>query len=97
MAPKGHSRYKWSMTLFDESNRVVPTVVKAGAQRGNPHPHARTRRTSAVQLAYGEISPRKVSKPLTGPVHRRRRQPTYLAELRLDDSDAATEYQGGQS
>lgn len=99
MARKGILGTKLGMTqVFDESNRVVPvTVVKAG-----PNVVTRIRTPerdgySAVQLAYGEISPRKVNKPLTGQytaagVNPRR----YLAELRLDDSDAATEYQVGQ-
>ena len=53
--------------VFDENNRVVPvTVVKAG-----PNVVTRIRTPerdgySAVQLAYGEISPRKVNKPVTG-------------------------------
>ena len=53
--------------VFDENNKVVPvTVVKAG-----PNVVTRIRTTerdgyNAVQLAYGEISPRKVNKPVTG-------------------------------
>ena len=48
-------------------------------------------------MAYGEISPRKVNKPLTGQytaagVNPRR----YLAELRLDDEAAAAEFEVGQ-
>lgn len=68
MARKGILGTKLGMTqVFDESNRVVPvTVVKAG-----PNVVTRIRTPerdgySAVQLAYGEISPRKVNKPLTG-------------------------------
>lgn len=83
MARKGILGTKLGMTqVFDESNRVVPvTVVKAG-----PNVVTRIRTPerdgySAVQLAYGEISPRKVNKPLTG---------------QYNDSDAATEYQVGQ-
>ena len=90
---------KLGMTqVFDENNRVVPvTVVKAG-----PNVVTRIRTPeqdgySAVQLAYGEISPRKVNKPVTGQyaaagVNPRR----HLAELRLDDEVAAGEYQVGQ-
>ena len=84
--------------VFDENNRVVPvTVVKAG-----PNVVTRIRTPerdgySAVQLAYGEISPRKVNKPVTGQfaaagVNPRR----HLAELRLDDEAAAAEYEVGQ-
>ena len=99
MARKGILGTKLGMTqVFDENNRVVPvTVVKAG-----PNVVTRIRTTdkdgySAVQLAYGEISPRKVNKPVTGQyaaagVNPRR----HLAELRLDDESAAAEYEVGQ-
>ena len=99
MARKSILGTKLGMTqVFDENNRVVPvTVVKAG-----PNVVTRIRTPehdgySAVQLAYGEISPRKVNKPVTGQyaaagVNPRR----YLAELRLDNADAAAEYQVGQ-
>lgn len=68
MARKGILGTKLGMTqVFDENNKVVPvTVVKAG-----PNVVTRIRTPerdgySAVQLAYGEISPRKVTKPVTG-------------------------------
>ena len=67
MARKGILGTKMGMTqVFDENNKVVPvTVVKAG-----PNVVTRIRTPerdgySAVQLAYGEISPRKVNKPLS--------------------------------
>ncbi|MDY6869159.1 MAG: 50S ribosomal protein L3 [Actinomycetota bacterium] len=90
---------KLGMTqVFDENNKVVPvTVVKAG-----PNVVTRIRTPerdgySAVQIAYGEISPRKVNKPVTGQfaaagVNPRR----HLAELRLDDESAAADYEVGQ-
>ncbi|MGP4056128.1 50S ribosomal protein L3 [Mycobacterium sp. 4D054] len=91
---------KLGMTqVFDENNKVVPvTVVKAG-----PNVVTRIRTPerdgySAVQLAYGEISPRKVNKPVSGQfaaagVNPRR----HLAELRLDDNDdVAALYEVGQ-
>lgn len=99
MERKGILGTKLGMTqVFDENNRVVPvTVVKAG-----PNVVTRVRTPerdgySAVQLAYGEISPRKVNKPLTGQyaaagVNPRR----HLAELRLDDEAVAAGYQVGQ-
>src|SRR5258708_36852466 len=99
MSRKGIRGAKLGMTqVFDENNRVVPvTVVKAG-----PNVVTRIRTPerdgySAVQLAYGEISPRKVNKPVTGQyaaadVNPRR----YLAELRLDNPDAPAEYQVAQ-
>src|ERR1700752_5548008 len=98
MARKGILGTKLGMTqVFDENNRVVPvTVVKAGP---NVVTRIRTQERdgySAVQLAYGEISPRKVNKPLTGQyaaagVNPRR----HIAEFRLDDEAAAGGDEGG--
>jgi large subunit ribosomal protein L3 len=83
--------------VFDENNRRVPvTVVRAG-----PNVVTRIRTPerdgySAVQLAYGEISPRKVNKPVTGQFSAASVNPRrHLAELRLDN-DAAAEYEVGQ-
>jgi large subunit ribosomal protein L3 len=99
MARKGILGTKLGMTqVFDENNRVVPvTVVKAGP---NVVTRIRTPEAdgySAVQLAYGEISPRKINKPLAGQyaaagVNPRR----HLAELRLEDAEAAAGYEVGQ-
>src|SRR6478752_7703955 len=99
MARKGILGTKLGMTqVFDENNRVVPvTVVKAG-----PNVVTRIRTPerdgySAVQLAYGEISPRKVNKPVTGQYSAAGVNPRrHLAELRLDDEAAAAEYEVGQ-
>ncbi len=89
---------KLGMTqVFDENNKVVPvTVVKAGPNVVTRIRTAERDGYSAVQLAYGEISPRKVTKPLAGQyaaagVNPRR----HLAELRLDDETAA-QYEVGQ-
>jgi large subunit ribosomal protein L3 len=98
MARKGILGTKLGMTqVFDENNRIVPvTVVKAG-----PNVVTRIRTPerdgySAVQLAYGEISPRKVNKPLTGQYGAASVNPRrHMAELRLDN-DAAPEYEVGQ-
>ena len=98
MARKGILGTKLDMTqVFDENNRVVPvTVVKAG-----PNVVTRIRTPerdgySAVQLAYGEINPRKVNKPLKGQYEAAGVNPRrHLAELRLDD-DATAEYEVGQ-
>ena len=69
MARKGILGTKLGMTrVFDENNRVVPvTVVK----RAGPNVVTRIRTigataTAPLQLAYSEISPRKVNKPVTG-------------------------------
>ena len=92
MARKGILGTKLGMTqVFDENNKVVPvTVVKAG-----PNVVTRIRTTeldgySAVQLAYGEISPRKVNKPVTGQYAAAGINPRrHLAELRFDEATTA--------
>src|SRR5258705_5058523 len=99
MARKGILGTKLGMTqVFDENNKVVPvTVVKAGPNIVTLIRTPERDGYSAVQLAYGEISPRQVNKPLTGQyaaagVNPRR----HIAEFRLDDEAAAAEYEVGQ-
>src|ERR1700733_7495591 len=98
MARKGILGTKLGMTqVFDENNRVVPvTVVRAGP---NVVTRIRTMERdgySAVQLAYGEISPRKVNKPVTGQYSAAGVNPRrHLAEFRLEDIAEATDNGGG--
>src|SRR3954462_6195771 len=68
MARKSILGTKLGMTqVFDENNKVVPvTVVKAGPNVVTMIRTPERDGYSAVQLAYGEISPRKVNKPLSG-------------------------------
>ena len=96
MANKGILGRKLGMTqVFDESGQVTPvTVVKAGPCVVTAVRTPDRDGYSAVQFGYGEIDPRKVTKPVAGlfagaGVTPRR----YLAELRTDD---ASEYQLGQ-
>ncbi|MGH3694727.1 MAG: 50S ribosomal protein L3 [Pseudonocardiaceae bacterium] len=87
---------KLGMTqVFDENNRIVPvTVVAAG-------PCVVTRICTperdgypAVQLAYGAIDPRKVTKPVAGHYAAANVTPRrHLVELRTAD---AADYQVGQ-
>jgi large subunit ribosomal protein L3 len=87
---------KLGMTqVFDENNRIVPvTVVAAG-----PCVVTRIRTPEkdgypAVQLAYGAIDPRKVTKPVAGHFAAAGATPRrHLVELRTAD---AAEYQVGQ-
>ena len=96
MARKGILGTKLGMTqVFDENNKVVPvTVVKAG-----PNVVTRIRTTerdgySAVQLAYGEIDPRKVTKPLRGHFEKAGVTPRrHVTEIR---TSTASEFSLGQ-
>jgi large subunit ribosomal protein L3 len=93
---KGVLGEKLGMTqVWDENNRVVPvTVVKAG-----PNVVTQVRTNDAdgyesVQLAFGEIDPRKVNKPLKGHFAKADVTPRrHLVELRTAD---AAEYTLGQ-
>ncbi|GAB2914596.1 50S ribosomal protein L3 [Streptomyces mayteni] len=93
---KGVLGEKLGMTqVWDENNRIVPvTVVKAG-----PCVVTQVRTDdrdgySAVQIAYGEIDPRKVNRPLKGHFAKADVTPRrHLVELRTAD---ASEYTLGQ-
>ena len=62
---KGVLGEKLGMTqVWDENNRVVPvTVVKAGPCVVTQVRSPETDGYSAVQIAFGAIDPRKVTKP----------------------------------
>ena len=95
-ATKGILGTKLGMTqVFDENNRVVPvTVIQAG-------PNVITQLRSedrdgytAVQLAYGAIDPRKVTKPVAGQFAKAGVTPRrHLAEIRVADT---SEFEVGQ-
>ncbi len=87
---------KLGMTqVWDENNKLVPvTVVKAGpcvvTQVRTPDNDG----YSAVQMAYGNVDPRKVTKPVTGHFGKAGVPPRrHLVELR---TDAAATYSVGQ-
>ena len=84
---------KLGMTqVFDDNNRMVPvTVVKAGpcvvTQIRTPDKDG----YSAVQIAYGAIDPRKVSKPEAGHFAKAGVPPRrYLVEIRTGDASSYT-------
>jgi len=93
---KGLLGTKLGMTqLWDENNRVVPvTVVAAGT---NVITQVRTPATdgyNAIQVGYGEIEGRKVTKPSAGHFAKASVTPRrHLAEIRTAD---AASYEVGQ-
>ena len=98
MARKSILGTKLGMTqVFDENNKVVPvTVVKAGPNVVTLIRTPERDGYSAVQLAYGEISPRKVNKPVTGQYAAAGINPRrHLAELRFDEATTA-DFEVGQ-
>src|SRR5918998_1233432 len=93
---KGILGTKLGMTqVFDENNRIVPvTVVQAGpcvvTQIRTPEADG----YSAVQLAFGAIDPRKVTKPVSGHFAKAGVTPRrHLVELRTVDAGS---YEVGQ-
>ena len=93
---KGMLGEKLGMTqVWDENNRVVPvTVVKAGpcvvTQVRTPENDG----YSGVQIAFGQIDPRKVTQPMLGHFAKAGVTPRrHLLELRFDD---ASDYALGQ-
>jgi len=93
---KGILGEKLGMTqVWDENNRVVPvTVVKAGpcvvTQVRTPENDG----YSGVQIAFGQIDPRKVTQPMLGHFAKAGVTPRrHVLELRFDD---ASDYSLGQ-
>jgi large subunit ribosomal protein L3 len=87
---------KLGMTqVFDADNRIVPvTVVKVGpcvvTQVRTPDRDG----YSAVQIGYGAIDPRRVTKPVAGHFSKAGVTPRrHVAEIR---TDAASEYEVGE-
>src|SRR5881628_1797966 len=84
---KGILGEKLGMTqVFDENNRIVPvTVVKAGPCVVTQIRTQEKDGYTAVQLAYGQIDPRKVTKPVAGHFKAAEVTPRrHLVELRTD-------------
>ncbi|MGO2057103.1 MAG: 50S ribosomal protein L3 [Candidatus Corynebacterium faecigallinarum] len=93
---KGILGKKLGMTqIFDEENRVVPvTVVEAGPCVVT---QVRTKDIDgyeAVQIAYGDIDPRKVNQPQAGHFKKAGVTPRrHVTEIRVEDASA---YEVGQ-
>ncbi|WFE51731.1 MULTISPECIES: 50S ribosomal protein L3 [unclassified Micromonospora] len=92
---KGILGAKLGMTQVWDNNRVVPvTVVEAGPCVISQVRSAEKDGYSAVQLAYGNIDPRKVKKPVSGHYAKADVAPRrHIVELRTTD---AAEYSLGQ-
>ena len=84
---------KLGMTqVFDENNRIVPvTVVKAGPCVITQIRTQEKDGYTAVQLAYGQIDPRKVTKPVAGHFKAANVTPRrHIVEVRTDSIDGFT-------
>jgi large subunit ribosomal protein L3 len=90
---KGVLGTKLGMTqVFSDDGKIVPvTVVEAGPCLVTAVRTPGADGYSAVQLAYGEIDPRRVTKPAAGHFAKAGVTPRrYLVELRTDDADQYT-------
>jgi large subunit ribosomal protein L3 len=90
---KGVLGTKLGMTqVFNDEGKVVPvTVVAAGPCVVTAVRTPGTDGYSAVQFGYGEIDPRRVTKPVAGHFTKAGLTPRrYLVELRTDDADQYT-------
>ena len=90
---KGVLGTKLGMTqVFSDEGKVVPvTVVAAGPCVVTAVRTPGVDGYSAVQLGYGEIDPRRVTKPVAGHFTKAGVTPRrYLVELRTDDADQYT-------
>ena len=93
---KGLLGTKLGMTQgWDDENRLVPvTVIQAGPNVVTQVRDADTDGYAAVQLGYGSVDPRKVTKPLAGHFEKAGVTPRrHLVELRTADP---AEYTLGQ-
>ena len=85
---KGLLGKKLGMTqIIDENNHVVPvTVVEAGPCVITQIRTQETDGYTAIQIAYGDIDPRKVKKPQAGHFNKAGVTPRrHVAEIRMDD------------
>lgn len=76
--------------IFDDTARAIPvTVIKAGPCRVTQIRTIENDGYTAVQIAYGEIPPRKVNKPQAGHFAKAGVDAArHLVEVRVDDVEA---------
>jgi large subunit ribosomal protein L3 len=90
---KGILGTKLGMTqVWDENNKLVPvTVVQADSNVVTQLRNAAVDGYTAVQIGYGQIDPRKVTKPLAGHFAAAGVTPRrHVVELRTADADSYT-------
>ena len=90
---KGILGTKLGMTqVWDENNKLVPvTVVQADSNVVTQLRNAESDGYTAVQIGYGQIDPRKVTKPLAGHFDKAGVTPRrHVVELRTGDADSYT-------
>ncbi|GAB2897832.1 50S ribosomal protein L3 [Neomicrococcus lactis] len=93
---KGLLGTKLGMTqVWDETNKLIPvTVVQADSNVVTQLRNAERDGYTAVQIGYGQIDPRKVTKPLAGHFETAGVTPRrHVVELRTADADS---YELGQ-
>ncbi|CEA08881.1 50S ribosomal protein L3 [Arthrobacter saudimassiliensis] len=93
---KGLLGTKLGMTqVWDENNKLIPvTVVQADSNVITQLRNAEKDGYSAVQIGFGQIDPRKVTKPLAGHFEKAGVTPRrHVVELRTADADS---YELGQ-
>ncbi|MGM0928656.1 MAG: 50S ribosomal protein L3 [Actinomycetota bacterium] len=93
---KGLLGTKLGMTqVWDEDNRLIPvTVVKADSNVITQLRSADVDGYTAIQIGFGQIDPRKVTKPLAGHFEKAGVTPRrHVVELRTADADS---YELGQ-
>ena len=73
--------------IFDDTARAIPvTVIKAGPCRVTQIRTMENDGYNAVQIAYGDVPPRKVNKPAAGHFAKAGVEPArHLVEVRVDD------------
>jgi large subunit ribosomal protein L3 len=92
---KGILGTKLGMTqIFDDTRAIPVTIIKAGPCFVAQVKTQERDGYSAVQLAFGEVAPNRVSKPAQGHFDKHGAQPgRHLVEIRTDD---AASYEPGQ-
>lgn len=92
---KGILGTKLGMTqIFDDTRAIPVTIIKAGPCFVTQVKTQERDGYSAVQLAFGEVAPGRVSKPAQGHFDKHGSQPgRHLVEIRTDD---AANYEPGQ-